>query len=203
MRRTKEDSEKTKEAILDAAVKMFSEKGVNLTTLSEIAQEAGVTRGAVYWHFNDKMDLFDALHERMYKPISEILLQELDGDHPDPIRRLKEICIYLIKGLDSSPQKRQALKLFWVKCDYTGEWKLFREKHFERKHKSKELFSRYFKEAQEKGMLSKNMDPEILTLSIGCFMKGIIVEHIKEPDLYDLQKDGPKMIEQFFRSLII
>ena len=200
MRRTKEDSEKTREAILDAAVKIFSRKGVSATTLSGIAKKAGVTRGAIYWHFKNKIDIFDALHERMYKPISELLLQGMEEDHPDPVTRLQEICIYLIKNINEVPGAKDALMLFWVKSHYEGEWNLFHEKHTARKQQGKKLFLHYFAEAGKKGQLPPGTDPEILTLTIGCFMKGLIVEHHKDPDLFDLEKDGPRMIEQIFRG---
>lgn len=53
-RRTKEDAEKTREALLDAAERVFLRRGVSTSTLNEIAKEAGLTRGALYWHFEDR-----------------------------------------------------------------------------------------------------------------------------------------------------
>lgn len=202
MRRTKEDSEKTREEILDAAVTIFSEKGVAATTLSEIAKEAGVTRGAIYWHFDNKADIFDALHERMHQPIIELLLQDLDDDNPNPILRLQEICIYLLERIHNTPQMKEALTLFCVKYDYTEEWSSFQEKHSEKEKKCEELFSRYFRRAQERGILPADADPKILTLSVGCYMMGIITEHIKDPDAFDLKREGALMIQLFFRGLL-
>jgi TetR/AcrR family acrAB operon transcriptional repressor len=65
MRRTKEDAGKTREAILMAALEVFYQKGVSRATLADIGQAAGVTRGAVYWHFKDKIDLFLQLDDYM------------------------------------------------------------------------------------------------------------------------------------------
>ncbi|MDF7806907.1 TetR family transcriptional regulator [Pontiellaceae bacterium B12219] len=65
MRRTKEEAGKTREAILMAALDVFYKKGVSRATLADIGKEAGVTRGAVYWHFKDKIDLFLQLDEYM------------------------------------------------------------------------------------------------------------------------------------------
>jgi TetR/AcrR family acrAB operon transcriptional repressor len=53
-RRTKEEAAATRESILDAAEQLFVKQGVSRTTLQHIATAAGVTRGAIYWHFNDK-----------------------------------------------------------------------------------------------------------------------------------------------------
>src|ERR1700712_1304134 len=56
VRRTKEEAAETRNSILDAAERVFFEKGVSRTTLADIALEAGVTRGAIYWHFANKGD---------------------------------------------------------------------------------------------------------------------------------------------------
>jgi TetR/AcrR family acrAB operon transcriptional repressor len=76
-RRTKEEAAATRDSILDAAEKLFVEQGVSRTTLQHIASAAGVTRGAIYWHFDDKGALFNAMMERATLPL-EAELQVLD-----------------------------------------------------------------------------------------------------------------------------
>jgi len=61
VRKSKEDAEKTRQAILEAALDVFSEKGYAKTTFDEIALRAGFTKGAVYWYFRNKADLVAAL----------------------------------------------------------------------------------------------------------------------------------------------
>ena len=58
MKRTKEEALDTKKKIMDAAIKVFSTRGYNKATLVDIAAEANLTRGALYWHFKSKSDLF-------------------------------------------------------------------------------------------------------------------------------------------------
>ena len=69
VRRTKEDAQVTRNHILDTAVEVFNHKGVAHTSLNDIAREAGVTRGAIYWHFADKVNMFDAMIERLVCPL--------------------------------------------------------------------------------------------------------------------------------------
>ncbi len=57
--KTKQKAEETRQQILDAAVREFSAHGVSRTSLTDIAIAAGVTRGAIYWHFKNKVDLFN------------------------------------------------------------------------------------------------------------------------------------------------
>lgn len=60
-RKCKEDAEKTRQAVLESALDVFSEKGYAKATFDEIAARAGFTKGAVYWYFRNKVDLVAAL----------------------------------------------------------------------------------------------------------------------------------------------
>lgn len=60
-RKTKEDAEQTRLAILDSALQTFYEKGFSRTTFDEIAKRINLTKGAVYWYFRNKTDLISAL----------------------------------------------------------------------------------------------------------------------------------------------
>ena len=63
-RKTKEDAQKTRQQLIEAAITQFSTRGVASTTLTDIADAAGVTRGAVYWHFSSKAEIFNAIWEQ-------------------------------------------------------------------------------------------------------------------------------------------
>ena len=69
VRRTKEDSQQTRQRILTAARRRFASHGVTRTSLQDIATAAGVTRGAVYWHFVSKRALFRAMREQVSLPL--------------------------------------------------------------------------------------------------------------------------------------
>ena len=106
MRRTKEDAELTKQTILKAAVDVFTERGVAKASLEEIARKADVTRGAVYWHFKNKMEIFDALHENLHTPFIERIMEGLEAEHPNPVGQLQELCTNIFLDLDQDePEK--------------------------------------------------------------------------------------------------
>ena len=69
VRRTKEEALATRHKLLDAAECLFQSQGVSRTSLQDIAVRAGATRGAVYWHFKDKADLFNAMMDRVTLPL--------------------------------------------------------------------------------------------------------------------------------------
>ncbi|WP_118821950.1 TetR family transcriptional regulator [Neisseria meningitidis] len=78
MRKTKTEALKTKEHLMLAALETFYRKGIARTSLNEIAQAAGVTRGALYWHFKNKEDLFDALFQRICDDIENCIAQDAE-----------------------------------------------------------------------------------------------------------------------------
>ncbi len=79
-RKTKQEAQETRQHILDVALRLFSQQGVSSTSLGEIAKAAGVTRGAIYWHFKDKSDLFSEIWELSESNIGELELEGNDSN---------------------------------------------------------------------------------------------------------------------------
>ena len=67
--RQAERSEQTRRALLDVARRLFAERGFAGTGTEEVVRQAGVTRGALYYHFRDKRDLFRAVVEDVQQEI--------------------------------------------------------------------------------------------------------------------------------------
>jgi AcrR family transcriptional regulator len=66
-----ERSEKSKQQILDAALRLFSHKGYGATSVRDISEEAGLSKGNVYHHFPDKETIFRALLDRYFQVMSQ------------------------------------------------------------------------------------------------------------------------------------
>ena len=65
-----ERSEKSRQQILDSALKLFSHRGYGATSVRDVAEEAGLSKGNVYHHFPDKESIFRALLERYFQVMS-------------------------------------------------------------------------------------------------------------------------------------
>lgn len=202
MRRTKEDTEKTRDNILDAAVCVFSRNGVSKATLEEIAQESNVTRGAIYWHFKNKAEIFSALHERLHQPMADKILQDLKHDDNQPLLQLQELCTQMLLELDEDTFKKQVLSLFWTKCDYSGELAPLQEEYNCLKEEKIALLAEYFERAKKKGCIAKDTDSNLLIISLLCYMKGIIIEYLISPDTIKLAENADKIIATFFNGAI-
>ena len=81
-------------------------------------KEAGVTRGAVYWHFKNKLDIFRALHEQLYISFSEQIFNGIKDDPECPLKSLKELCVDLLVELETTEKKRKVLAIFFIKCHH-------------------------------------------------------------------------------------
>jgi AcrR family transcriptional regulator len=201
-RKTKQEAEETRQSILHAASEVFIEHGVSNASLEMIAEKAGVTRGAIYWHFKNKADIFEALHEQLHQSLVELILEDLEKDHPRPLQQLEDLCIELLLDLHRNPYKQRIIKIFLLKCDYSGCMEQFLTRQNARKAENKELFSRYFDRAIQKGHLPKDTDSATLTLAVFCYLTGIVYEYLRNPDLFDIELQAPRLIRQLFNNSI-
>ncbi|MGN1393081.1 MAG: TetR family transcriptional regulator [Succinivibrionaceae bacterium] len=92
VRKTREEAQKTKESIMDIALDIFCEKGYEKTNLSDIAKRANVTRGAIYWHFENKDELFIEIWKKLINKSDNIFLSNnisfTEDDSPLELLRL-------------------------------------------------------------------------------------------------------------------
>ena len=89
-KRTHAEALQTKQSILAAAQKIFTERGFAKASLSDIAREANVTRGAIYWHFENKSELLAALMEEEATKVNiyNTLRQAVEENQRDQLRSL-------------------------------------------------------------------------------------------------------------------
>ncbi|BDY06203.1 TetR family transcriptional regulator [Ferrimonas sp. YFM] len=111
-RKTKAEAEKTRQQLLDSAMKLFSEKGVAKTTLAQIAADAEMTRGAIYWHFEDKADLLHALFERSITPEAERLWHSMTEEGADPLKCLLQASHTFWLELNTESTLKQVMMLY-------------------------------------------------------------------------------------------
>ncbi|TMM35069.1 TetR family transcriptional regulator, partial [Colwellia ponticola] len=104
VRRTKENAQETRRQILEAAEKAFYEKGLARTTLERIATLAGVTRGAIYWHFSNKADLVQAMLNTLHEPLAEVTKTSESKDEMDPMGCLRRLLIHLFHQVGTNPK---------------------------------------------------------------------------------------------------
>ena len=173
MRRTKRESERTRRGILAAARKLFARQGVTRTTLEEIAAAAGVTRGAIYWHFADKNELFFAMREQVAVPLIDRIDLALRADGSDPVAGIERFLLDIVEALESDASVRQTFQIMGFKCEYVGEFE--RELALQRSRCS-ELISkltRAYGRAQRAGRLRVGLRPPMAAVETCSFLMGL------------------------------
>ncbi len=200
MRKTKEEALKTKQKIMQTALDCFSAQGYFHTSLDEIARQAGLTRGAVYWHFKNKPEIFNALHDELHEPFIKKIVNDLEVDSAHPLKQLKKLLVDVLLDLESNPTKTRILRLFY-QCDYSGDLTQFKQKHQNSIARNLELMASYFERAKTKGLLSPNANSKILTLTLHCFLKGILYEYLNGSTLIQMGNQTEQLIEQLFVGL--
>lgn len=202
MRRTRAAAEATREALLDAAEQAFLERGVSGTSLEHIAQRAGVTRGAVYWHFRDKAALFAAMIERVRLPFASIAdSYRKDRAEDDPLGFLRELCRIALARLDENETFRNVYTILMNRCEYAGEMNTAFAQQMAIDDGNLVKVEGYFRQARELGQVAARVEPRVATLALYSLMYGIYVSWLRRPGRFDLRKDGGAMLELFFAGL--
>lgn len=198
-RKTKAESELTRQQLLDAAEHLFAEKGVSNTSLNEIAAAAGVTRGAIYWHFANKVDLFDAMHARVALPLEEMELEILR--QPNPIAALRDYWIRAILRLMECDQSRRVVDILLRKCEYVQDFECASSRALQWRASSRELMSRAFAEAERKGLLGQDLTPETATFSTYSMITGLIYTWLSQNSAADMRTEIKSVLDRHFSSL--
>jgi len=202
MRRTKEDAEKTRRAILCAAEQLFVEKGVAHTSLDIIARKAGVTRGAVYWHFENKARLFNELLSQVRLP-PEYLATLLAGeDTQGSLRLLRNHCVELIGDLARNAQKRRIFTILLHRCEFTEELREAEQRHNSFINQYIALSEALFAKAKEQGALRSGQTPPLAARALHALMVGLISDWLRDPALFDPQKDAAALLDALFAGLL-
>ncbi len=128
-RRTKEDALATRHLLLDAAELAFQAQGVSGTSLADIATRAGTTRGAIYWHFKDKADLFNAMMDRVALPLENAIYDAADPNLPDPLQALRQALQHALDTTVGDPQTRRVFDIATHMVEYVDSLNAVRQRH--------------------------------------------------------------------------
>lgn len=117
MRKTKIEAQKTRQHLLDAALEVFWRNGVTRSSLQEIAQEAGVTRGALYWHFKNKEDLFDALFHCYFTPLVEPFDSDEAKASDNLWAHLRQSILGIFRRMAQDEKHQKFCNVLYMKCE--------------------------------------------------------------------------------------
>jgi len=201
VRRTKEEAQATRSHILDTAELVFEQRGVSGTSLGEIAQAAGLTRGAIYWHFQDKADLFNAMMDRVTLPLEEtraacgfegddITLSQMRGSFVDVLRQVM-----------TEPQLRRVFDIATHKVEYVGEMSAVRERHLAMRNGCLADMERALRRAVRRGEVPKGTSPRSGAIGMVALFDGLLQNWMLDRDGFDLARVGGQVFDAYLRGL--
>ncbi len=205
-RRTKEDALATRNALLDAAECLFQTQGVSRTSLQDIARHAGATRGAVYWHFKDKADLFNAMMERVTLPM-ECCGSDAEGDvsimeiEAPALERMRELALNVLGQIVHDPQTRRVFEVATQKVEYVEELHAVRSRHLSARNNFVRLMDKSMETAARQGDIKLPVATSIAAQGFHALIDGLIQTWLLDPPAFDLLEIGQSAIDVYLHGL--
>jgi len=200
-RKTKEEAELTRCSILDAAEQVFQTRGAAGTSLQHIADAAGVTRGAVYWHFKDKADLFNAMMERVCLPFEEST-EAVEQAPPElTLKRLREHFAFLLDRTQSSEQVRRVFSIATQMVEYNGELAPVRERRLQWQADHVALLERALRAARKAGQVSTTVPLKQAAMGLHALFDGLLQNWLLQPESFDLRRVGQRTLDLYLAGL--
>jgi TetR/AcrR family acrAB operon transcriptional repressor len=107
--------------LLDSAERLFSRSGVSHTSLADIADAAGVTRGAIYGHFRNKADLFNAMLDRTQLPLEDLIASLVNAAEPDPLGAIQRVMLVCLRDSQCDEHRRLVFDIVFNRCELVDE----------------------------------------------------------------------------------
>lgn len=193
VRRTKDEAAQTREAILDAAEDLFYEKGVAGTSLSQIAAAAGMTRGAIYWHFENKLDLFSSMVDRARLPQEAFFYRQ--RTEPATVRELYDATVEALAFLASDERAQRVMTILMFRCEYVGEMQAAVERRESADEHMRSEIARIFDHAlanRRNGMA--HCDARAIASGYFCAVIGLVNVWLKSEHSFDLVDVGSRLL---------
>lgn len=201
VRKTKEEAQATRSSILDAAEQLFHAQGVSRTSLQDIAAAAGVTRGAIYWHFLDKSALFNAMLDRVYLPMEQANAS-LDHDTETPVLDVLRAQMQgLFKQVTQDTRMRRVFEIATHKVEYVDELLAVHARHLQICHDYQSLLERTLRRGQRRGEVRSGTPARQLAIGLHALLSGLLQNWMLDPAAFDLRKVGAAAVDVHLAGL--
>ena len=194
-RSTKLEALETRNRILDAAERIFHAQGVSHSSLEDVAQAAAVTRGAIYWHFKNKSDLFEAMLERVKLPMEAMVEAGGDEAQPDPLGQLRSALIFVLQEIALNPQSRKVFEIIFWKCELVEASDPLWVRRQESARRAQENFQRILRNAVTRGQLPEDLDVPLACTAMRAMMGGLISNWVFMPGQFNLAKEAGRLVD--------
>lgn len=187
MRRSKDDAEQTRLSILLAAERLFSERGMANTSLEQVAREAGVTRGAIYWHFQDKSAVLQALRQKFRPPQDELTEEALAESTEDVFVVFERSATSFLRLFASDVSRQRIFKILTGLPLDTSDPEAM---------EGWNLTLRLAQRAYATGILAPDIPPDEAALLLSILLNGLLNQWLTDQSAFDLEVVGMKILRR-------
>jgi TetR/AcrR family acrAB operon transcriptional repressor len=200
-RKTKEEAQHTRSLLLEAAERLFSERGVANTTLNDIATASGLTRGAIYWHFQNKTDLIHALWDQVALPLHESFAELALSMPDDPLARIQVKSTTVLTQVVRDVRIRNLLSILLLKCEYVDEPGGLREGYLIKRADCLGEITEEFRLAVMQGQLPAGLDERFAAIGLMALIDGLCFHWLMNPTLFSLENQAKNYIDAYLKGL--
>lgn len=200
-RRTRKEALATRTRILDAAERVFSRRGVSRTSLDNVARAAGVTRGAIYWHFKDKADLFDAMLGRVTLPMEEMLERAGEAAGGDPLAHVRGRSVAVLRKVVADARARRVFDVVAHKCEYVDEMAAVRRRITGMRADCLKQLENGFRAAVHSGVLPASVEPRAAAVGLHALVDGLITNWLVDPRYFPLKREAERVVDAYLDGL--
>jgi TetR/AcrR family acrAB operon transcriptional repressor len=201
VRRSKEDALATRNKLLDAAERVFLAQGVAGTSLNDIALAAGTTRGAIYWHFRDKADLFNAMLERVAMPMQGALALVEQAPQADPLPALRQALRQAFHQTVTDPQTRRVFEVATHKVEYVDSLCAVRARHLQMRDHTQQLFRQLLLRSAAARGARLALPAAVAAQGLHALVDGLIQNWLLDPRAFDLEASGTRAVAAYLHGL--
>jgi AcrR family transcriptional regulator len=185
--------------VLDAALVHFAERGYDRATLDDIAASATASKGAVYWYFDNKRDLFVATVERELGRLGEHLEGLASGHEPSPLDRLQRIVAGTLDYYARRPAFSAIMKVTALPAE--PEVAAAMERLVRRVYgRARELLRPVVEDGIERGEIDGAMAEVAVPMAI-ALVDGLVLQASLDPQSIDLRRGAPAFASAFANGL--
>ena len=189
-RKTKQQALETRQHILDVAMRLFSQQGVSATSLAQIAQAAGVTRGAIYWHFKDKSDLFGEIWQLSESSIIDLETEYRAKFPDDPLSVLREILVYILEATVVEERRRLMMEIIFHKCEFVGEMAVVQQAQRSLCLESYDRIEQTLTQCIQAQMLPPDLLTRRAAILLRSYISGLMENWLFAPQSFDLKAEA-------------
>lgn len=200
MRRTKEDAAVTRQKVLDAALTVFSEKGYTASKLDDVAQAANVTRGAIYWHFKDKADVFNTLVRDVGMQRDEVIHAAI-AEGGTFIEIFRRILIKLLQMVEEQQAMRAIMELSLFKVDQLPELAAGQAVRLEANRALIANMATFLQMGIDAGEVRAALDPHDAARAAVAFQQGVATLWLYDPGAFSLAERAPALADVYIHGI--